>query len=67
MKTGSSEENKGLYIDNFLKILKQVWEKNPALRFGQLVCIICKRGKDQFDMEDSVFLEKANDLIDRLP
>lgn len=43
-------------IKLFIKELENVWNKNPDLRFYQLISAITE-GKDLFYMEDEDFLE----------
>lgn len=43
-------------IEPMLNIIKDVWKKNPDLRFGQLVYILFYGFEsDMFNVEDDVF------------
>lgn len=50
-----------------LKELEQCWKSDPSLRFGQLICLICRQGKLQFDMSDNDLLEKVKEFYAPVP
>jgi len=52
------------FIDNFLLVLKVLWEKHSDLRFGQLIHIISE-GNNSFNWEESKWLEKIIELINK--
>lgn len=52
-------------IDNFLLILKVLWEKYPNFRFGQLIHILTN-GNDPYNWEKNNWLEKMIKLINEV-
>ena len=58
-------------IDAFCDRLASVWKKNPDLRFGQLISIICSnnfiydmKGRDIFFLSDDQMIDYIEDYFD---
>lgn len=51
-------------IEPMLQVIKQIWEKNPDLRFGQLICNIVPEEK-LFCIEDDKMFEEMRKWIEK--
>lgn len=55
-------------IKIILEKFREFWEKNPDLRFGQIVEIIYSQNEtDKFYVEDDYVYEKLSKLIENSP
>ena len=50
-------------IEPMLQEIRQLWEKNPDLRFGQLICNVVPEEK-LFYIEDDKMLEELHKWIE---
>lgn len=53
--------------DTLLLELKKCGEKNPNLRFGQMLALIIRNGKYQFEIPDIELIEKVKSFYEELP
>ena len=44
--------------------LENCWKSCENLRFGQMICLICRQGKLQFEMSDAELLDKIKEFYE---
>lgn len=52
-------------IPAFLKVLEQLWEENPELRFGQLITLIVNDKEIPFNWEESSWYNAMSSLMEK--
>jgi uncharacterized protein YihD (DUF1040 family) len=52
-------------IDALLTQVREIWEKNPDLRLGQLLCNVIDEDEDPYNVEDEILAHRLDAFYTR--